>query len=81
MDMMMPNVNDLGIFRRDGIPAYGTMPIFCDYEEVRCVHGKNEHLHLNSLYDAADVYYSFLKKMLEIDSENEKLEVGSTNGQ
>lgn len=81
MDMMMPNVNDLGVFRLDGIPAYGTMPIFCDFEEVRCVHGKNEHLHLSSLYDAADVYYSFLKKMLEIDVENEKLEVGSTNGQ
>jgi len=81
MDMMMPNVNDLGVFRLDGIPAYGTMPIFCDFEEVRCVHGKNEHLHLNSLYDAAEVYYLFLKKMLEIEAETEELEVGSTNGQ
>jgi acetylornithine deacetylase/succinyl-diaminopimelate desuccinylase-like protein len=68
MDMMMPNVNDLGIFRLDNIPAYGTMPIFCDLEEVRCVHGKNEHLHLESLYNGAEVYHSFLRKMLELDN-------------
>ena len=77
MDMMMPNVNDLGIFRLDNIPAYGTMPIFCDYEEVRCVHGKNEHLHIASLYNGAEVYYSFLKKMLEEDNFNENIDLGS----
>jgi len=63
IDMMMPNVNDLGLFRAENIPAYGTFPVFCDIEEVRCVHGKNEHLHISSLYSGADVYYSFLRKM------------------
>jgi acetylornithine deacetylase/succinyl-diaminopimelate desuccinylase-like protein len=77
IDMMMPNVNDLGLFRLDNIPAYGTMPIFCDFEEVRCVHGKNEHLHLGSLYDASEVYYSFLKKMIAPDENKVKLGLGT----
>lgn len=64
MDMMMPNINDLGSFRSRNIPAYGTLPIFCDTEEVRSVHGKNEHLHIESLYDGADVYANFLKRMM-----------------
>jgi len=65
IDMMMPNINDLGTFRAMGIPAYGTLPIFCDVEEVRSVHGKDEHLHLSSLYNGAEVYYNFLKRMIQ----------------
>jgi len=63
MNMMMPNTNDLGVFRAKNIPSYGTLPIFCDTEEVRSVHGKNEHLHINSLYNGADVYANFLQLM------------------
>lgn len=64
IDMMMPNVNDLGVFRVANIPAYGTLPIFCDKEEIRSVHGKNEHLHLESLHSGAAVFYNFLSKMV-----------------
>lgn len=64
IDMMMPNINDLGSFRSRNIPAYGTLPIHCDTEEVRSVHGKNEHLHIESLYNGADVYLNFLKRMM-----------------
>jgi len=65
MDMMMPNVNDLGAFRAKNIPAYGTFPIFCDTEEVRSVHGNDEHIHITSLYNGAEVYQNFLKRMIE----------------
>jgi len=64
MNMMMPNTNDLGGFRAKNIPSYGTLPIFCDTEEVRSVHGKNEHIHINSLYAGGDVFTSFLKLMI-----------------
>ncbi len=64
MNMMMPNTNDLGVFRAKNIPSYGTLPIFCDTEEVRSVHGKNEHIHINSLYNGADVYAYFLQFMI-----------------
>ena len=63
MSMMMPNVNDLGSFRAKKIPSYGTLPIIFDTEEVRSVHGKDEHLHIHSLYDGADVFENFIKKM------------------
>ena len=63
VDMMMPNINDLGVFRAKNIPSYGTLPIYCDTEEIRSVHGHDEHLHISSLHDGADVYYYFLKKM------------------
>ena len=65
MDMMMPNINDLGSFRAKNIPAYGSLPVYCDTEEVRSVHGKDEHLHISSLYDGAEVYANFLKRMIE----------------
>jgi carboxypeptidase PM20D1 len=65
VDMMMPNINDLGAFRAKGVPAYGTLPIFCDVEEIRSVHGKDEHLHLESLYNGADVHCDFLKRMTQ----------------
>ena len=64
MNMMMPNTNDLGGFRAKNIPSYGTLPIFCDTEEVRSVHGKNEHIHINSLYNGGDVFARFLKLMI-----------------
>jgi carboxypeptidase PM20D1 len=64
MDMMMPNINDLGSFRAQNIPAYGTLPIFCDTEEVRSVHGKDEHLHISSLYNGAEVFENFIKRMI-----------------
>ena len=63
MSMMMPNVNDLGSFRAKKIPSYGTLPIIFDTEEVRSVHGKDEHLHIQSLYDGADVFENFIKRM------------------
>lgn len=64
MEMMMPNINDLGSFRAKNIPAYGTLPIFCDTEEVRSVHSNDEHLHISSLYNGAEVFENFLKRMM-----------------
>ena len=64
MSMMMPNVNDLGSFRSKNVPSYGTLPIFCDTEEVRSVHGRDEHLRISSLYNGADVYAAFIKQMI-----------------
>ena len=64
MDLMMPNINDLGAFRAKNIPAYGVLPIVCDLQEVRSIHGKDEHLRVQSLYDGAQVYRLFLMKMM-----------------
>lgn len=63
INIMMPNVNDLGAFRAKSIPSYGTLPIIFDTEEVRSVHGKDEHIHIKSLYDGADVFEGFIQHM------------------
>ena len=64
MNLLMPNINDLGAFRTKGIPAYGNFPIYLDKEEAESIHGKNEHISIQELYNGADVYYILMKKMI-----------------
>ena len=64
MNLLMPNINDLGAFRTRGIPAYGNFPIYLDKEEAESIHGKNEHISIDALYSGAEVYYIFIKKMI-----------------
>lgn len=68
IDMMMPNINDLWAFRTRNVPAYGTLPIICETEEVRSVHGNDEHLKVSSIYDGAEVYYHFLRRMIRTEN-------------
>ncbi len=69
INMMMPNVSDLGYFRSLDIPAYGTLPTYCSKEEVKAVHATNEHIRIKSLYDGAEVYADFLNRMMDISVE------------
>lgn len=64
MNMLMPNTNDLSAFRQRNIPSYGAIPVYFDKEEVRSVHGKNEHLHLKSLHDGSEVYLRFIQNLM-----------------
>ena len=68
MNMLMPNTNDLAAFRKRNIPSYGTIPVYFDKEEVRSVHGKNEHLHLKSLHDGSEVFLRFIQNMMRTES-------------
>ncbi len=63
LPLFLPNINDLGAFRAEGIPAYATIPIKLSREEAEGIHNKNEHLSIPLLYDGAAVYYNFIKKM------------------
>lgn len=65
MNMLMPNTNDLSAFRERNIPSYGSIPVYLDKEEVRTVHGKNEHLHLKSLHDGSEVFLRFIQNMMQ----------------
>ncbi|MGI9532555.1 M20/M25/M40 family metallo-hydrolase [Lutimonas sp.] len=73
MDMLMPNTNDLFAFRQRNIPSYGAIPVYFDKEEVRSVHGKNEHLHLKSLHDGSEVFLRFIQILMGVPS------TGTTN--
>ena len=63
LPLMMPNINDLGAFRAKNIPAYASIPIYLNKEEVESIHGENEHISIEALYTEAKVYYNFLSKM------------------
>lgn len=64
MNMFMPNTNDLSPFRQRNIPSYGTIPVYFDKEEARSVHGKNEHLHLQSLHNGSEVFLRFIQNLM-----------------
>ena len=60
MPILLPTINDLGVFRAKGIPCYASMPIRLPREQAESVHNKNEHISISLLYDGADVYSNFL---------------------
>ena len=63
LPLMMPNYNDLGAFRSLNIPAYASIPVYLNREQVESIHGENEHIPIKALYTGAEVYYNFLSKM------------------
>ena len=65
--IMLPNINDLGAFRAKNILAFASIPVYLTKEQVESVHNENEHISIKSLYNGAEVYYNFLKKM-ELES-------------
>ena len=64
IDVLMPNINDMGYFRALDVPAYGSIPIRLSKSEVESIHGIDERLPLKELESGIEVYYIFLKKMI-----------------
>ena len=63
LPMMLPNINDLGVFRAKNIPSYGSMPVNFTREEVERIHNKNESISIPLLYDGVLVYLDFINRM------------------
>ena len=61
IDMLMPNVNDLGYFRALNVPAYGCIPIEISTDIARNIHGKDERIPVGGLEDGMQVYFRFLE--------------------
>lgn len=69
IDVLMPNINDLGYFRALDVPAYGSIPVRLTKSEVASVHGHDERLPLVELEAGVNVFYLFLKKMIYAPAE------------
>ncbi|MFD1315919.1 M20/M25/M40 family metallo-hydrolase [Namhaeicola litoreus] len=65
ISVIMPNLNDLGVFRSKGIPCYATIPVYFTREEVENIHNVDENIAIKSLYQGTQVYYDFIELMLE----------------
>lgn len=64
MNLMMPNINDMGYFRARGVPSYGTIPINLNRIQAKSIHGDDEYISLTDLDEGTNVFYIFLKKMI-----------------
>ena len=64
IDVLMPNINDMGYFRALDVPAYGSIPIRLTRSEVESIHGIDERIPLTELEAGTQVFYIFLKKMI-----------------
>ncbi len=64
IDVIMPNINDMGYFRALDVPAYGSIPIALTRSEVESIHGPDERIPLDQLEAGTNIYYIFLKKMI-----------------
>lgn len=64
IDVIMPNINDLGYFRAMNVPAYGSIPARVTKSEVESIHGIDERIPLSELEAGTNVFYIFLKKMI-----------------
>ncbi len=64
IDVLMPNINDMGYFRALNVPAYGSIPIQLTKSEVESIHGIDERIPLSELESGTNVFYIFLKKMI-----------------
>lgn len=65
ISLIMPNLNDLGVFREKGIPCYATIPVYFSRDEVETIHNVDENIAIKSLYQGTQVYYDFIELMLE----------------
>ena len=64
MNLIMPNINDMGYFRAKNVPAYGTIPINLSRIQAKSIHGDDEYISLKALDEGTEVFYIFLKKMI-----------------
>lgn len=64
IDVIMPNINDMGYFRAMDVPAYGTIPMRLTKSEVESIHGIDERIPLSELEAGTNIFYIFLKKMI-----------------
>ena len=69
IDVLMPNINDLGYFRALDIQAYGTIPVRLTKSEVESIHGLDERIPIAELEAGTNVFYIFLKKMIYASGE------------
>ncbi len=64
LPIMLPNYNDVGYFRLNGIPGYSIIPVIVEESCIRGIHAENEHIPVSALYQGQEVYRKFLENMI-----------------
>ena len=63
IDVLMPNINDMGYFRAIEVPAYGSIPINLTKSEVESIHGLDERMPVRAVYDNVLFWEMVLKAL------------------
>ncbi len=63
--LMLPNFNDVGIFRSQGIPCYSSFPIQLDLEHLMHIHNYNESIPVASLNKGKLTYDQFIEILMK----------------
>ena len=62
--IMMPNFNDVGVFRSNGVTCYSSFPIQLDLEHMKHIHNYNESLPIAPLMNGKLTYDEFLRLLM-----------------
>lgn len=63
--VLLPNINDVGIFRSKGVSGLSSIPIQLDKVYIESLHNYNERLPVKALKQGRNVYFYFIKKSME----------------
>ena len=65
LKVMMPNFNDVGVFRVEGVPAISSIPVEIDVAYLKNIHKNNERIPTHILKQGQTVYTAFIEKCFE----------------
>jgi acetylornithine deacetylase/succinyl-diaminopimelate desuccinylase-like protein len=62
---LLPNFNDVGIFRLFNVPAYAITPLVLEREYLEHIHNENERIPIENLNKGKDAYVSIVNEILK----------------
>jgi acetylornithine deacetylase/succinyl-diaminopimelate desuccinylase-like protein len=65
---LLPNFNDVGIFRLFNVPAYAITPLVLERAYLEHIHNENERIPIEKLYKGKDAYVRIINQILKQQS-------------
>ena len=62
--VLLPNSNDISLFRQHGILGYSSIPVQIDRKYLDCIHNLNERIPIGILDQGRDTYVEFIELCL-----------------
>ena len=63
--ILLPNFNDIGIFRQAGVPGFAISPVILEKKYLETIHNINERIPVSILAKGQEVYVHFINELLE----------------
>lgn len=59
--ILLPNFNDVGLFRKYGVEGFSIIPVSLNKDQLMGIHGINERLPIKAVEQGINVYFQFMK--------------------